>query len=98
MLTTIERRLATLAAPDMTIRLGDIASVADSHKASRPRAIGRLDVLEKLQLVERASPTSWRFEDGWQQALKDLGERGDIIKRLHGAMEASSSRRDRTHS
>jgi len=38
-------------------------------------------------LVERVSPTTWRFEDGWQQALKDLGERGDIIKRMHHALE-----------
>lgn len=86
-LTTIDRRLAELASPDRTIRLSDIAVAAESHKLPRSGAIGRLDTLENLQLVERVSPTSWRFEDGWQQMLKDLGERGDIIKRLHQAME-----------
>jgi type IV secretory pathway VirD2 relaxase len=86
-LTTIDRRLAELALPDRTIRLSDIAVAAQSHKLSRSRAIGRLDTLENLQMVERVSPTSWRFEDGWQETLKDLGDRGDIIKRLHHAIE-----------
>lgn len=90
-LTRIDRGLAALASADMTIRMSDIASAAGSHKVSRSHAIGRLDVLEKLQLVERVSPTSWRFESGWQQTLKDLGERGDIIKRMHHALEGRAA-------
>lgn len=86
-LTSIDRRLAALATPDQSIHVRDIASAADREKLSRSHAIGRLDYLEKLQLVERLSPTSWRFEDGWQETLKDLGERGDIIKRMHHALE-----------
>ena len=90
-LTSIDRRLAALASEDMTIRIADIANAADSQRLSRSHAIGRLDVLEKLQLVERVSPTSWRFEDGWQETLKDLGERGDIIKRMHHALEGRAA-------
>jgi type IV secretory pathway VirD2 relaxase len=85
-LTGIDRRLAALASPEMSICMGDIASAADASKASRSHAIGRLGVLETLKLAERVSPTSWRLENGWQQTLKDLGERGDIIKRMHHAL------------
>ena len=84
--TTIDRRLAELASPDMTVSLSDIARAADARKVSRSHAIGRLDVLERLQLAARVSTTSWRFEKGWQETLKNLGERGDIIKRIHKAM------------
>ena len=84
-LTAIDRRLAALASTGGTIRMADIASAADAHKISRSQ--GRLDVLEKMQLVERVAPTSWRFENGSQQTLKDLGERGDIVKRIHHALE-----------
>jgi type IV secretory pathway VirD2 relaxase len=90
-LTSIDRRLAALATPDQSIHMRDIASAADREKVSRSHAIGRLDFLEKLQLAERISPASWRFEDGWQQALKDLGERGDIIKRMHHALEGRAA-------
>jgi type IV secretory pathway VirD2 relaxase len=86
--TTIDRRLGELASPDMTLDLRDIARAADARKISRAQAIGRLDVLERLQLVERVSTTSWRLENGWQETLKNLGERGDIIKRIHKAMPA----------
>jgi type IV secretory pathway VirD2 relaxase len=85
-LTTIDRRLAALAPPDLTIRIADITTAADSGKLSRSRAIARLDVLERLQLAERVSPSSWRLDAGWQGTLKRLGERGDIIKRMHQAL------------
>ena len=90
-LTSIDRRLAAIARPDQTVHMRDIASAADREKVSRSHAIGRLDCLEKLQLAERVSPASWRFTDGWQQALKDLGERGDIIRRMHRALEGRAA-------
>jgi len=85
-LTTIDRRLATLSTPDHLVRMSDIATAADTKKLSRPHAVARLDVLERLHLAERISPTSWRLEAGWQDTLQRLGERGDIIKRMHGAL------------
>jgi type IV secretory pathway VirD2 relaxase len=90
-LTSIDRRLATLATPDQSIHMRAIANAADREKVSRSHAIGRLEFLERLQLAERVSPASWRFEDGWQQTLKDLGERRDIIKRMHDALEGRAA-------
>ena len=85
-LTTIDRRLAALSTPDRLVRMTDIATAAEAKKLSRPHAVARLDLLERLHLAERVSPTSWRLEDGWQDTLQRLGERGDIIKRMHGAL------------
>jgi len=85
-LTTIDRRFAAFSTPDRLVRMIDIATAAEAKKLSRPHAIARLDVLERLHLAERISPTSWRLEDGWQDTLQRLGERGDVIKRMHGAL------------
>jgi type IV secretory pathway VirD2 relaxase len=85
-LTTVDRQLATIAGPERTVRLADIARAADARKLSRPHAVRRLENLERLHLAERLSPASWRLEEGWQEALKRLGERGDIIKRMHQAL------------
>jgi type IV secretory pathway VirD2 relaxase len=54
--------------------------------------VARLVHLEGLRLAERVSPTSWRLSDGWQQPLRELGARGDILKQIHAALP-----RDPTH-
>jgi hypothetical protein len=48
--------------------------------------VARLGHLEGLRLAERDSPASWRLADGWQQALRELGARGDILKQIHAAI------------
>ncbi len=90
-LTTIDRRLAALSTPDRLVRMTDIATAADARKISRPHAIARLDILERLHLAERVSSTSWRLEDGWQDTLQRLGDRGGIIKRMHGALRRTQA-------
>ncbi len=85
-LTTIDRRLAALVSPDLTVRMVDIAGAADSGKLSRSHAVARLGVLERMELAERVTTTTWRLDEGWQGTLKTLGERGDIIKRMHEAL------------
>jgi type IV secretory pathway VirD2 relaxase len=87
-LTTIDRRLAGLVSPDGLI---EMSSFARSSSISRPHALARLETLESLTLVERASPTSWRVAEGWQETLRELGERGDVIKRMHHALEGRAS-------
>ncbi|MGH7438309.1 MAG: DUF3363 domain-containing protein [Polyangiaceae bacterium] len=48
--------------------------------------VARLQHLEGLRLAERVSPMSWRLSDGWQQPLRELGARGDILKQIHAAI------------
>ena len=59
--------------------------------------IGRMRTLERLGLAEPAGPARWVLAQDVEQRLRELGERGDIIKRLHktltkdGAARAPSS-------
>ena len=87
-LTTIDRRLAELVSPHGTI---EMTAISGSHRLSRPHALARLDTLEQLRLVERTSPTAWRVSEGWQETLQQLGERGDIIKRMHHALQGRAA-------
>src|SRR5579872_6535119 len=45
--------------------------------------IGRMRTLERLGLAEPAGPARWVLATDSKQRLRALGERGDIIKRLH---------------
>lgn len=59
--------------------------------------IGRMRTLERLGLAEPAGSARWVLATEAEQRLRELGERGDIIKRLHksltkdGATRAPSS-------
>ena len=48
--------------------------------------IGRLRKLETLGLAEEAGPGQWVIGDRAEATLRELGERGDIIKRMHRAL------------
>ena len=45
--------------------------------------IGRMRTLERMGLAEPAGPSRWILAPDAEQRLRSLGERGDIIKRLH---------------
>src|SRR5438105_4298280 len=63
----------------------------------RELRISRMRTLERLGLAEPAGPARWILIADAEQRLRALGERGDIIKRLHkslakdGASRAPSS-------
>ncbi|HXX69874.1 MAG TPA: DUF3363 domain-containing protein [Polyangiaceae bacterium] len=65
---------------------------ADSIRARRgggregEHLLNRLEHLERLGVAERVSPGSWELAPGWQKHLRELGERGDILKQIHRAM------------
>lgn len=48
--------------------------------------MGRLRKLERLGLASEIAPLQWTLEGDAQTALRELGERDDIIKRMHKAM------------
>lgn len=47
---------------------------------------GRLQTLERLGLAIPAGTDQWQMRPDWTQALRRLGERGDIIRTLQRAM------------
>jgi type IV secretory pathway VirD2 relaxase len=54
--------------------------------------IARLVHLEGLRLAERLSGTLWKLAEGWQQPLRELGARDDIIKQIHAAISGNPAR------
>ena len=85
-LTSVDRQLAAVLAPDQTTDVARLA--AKSGDGERRRLVGRLQKLETLQLAVRTTAGSWKLSPEWQIALRELGERGDVIKRIHRAMGA----------
>ncbi|CDX37820.1 conserved hypothetical protein [Mesorhizobium sp. ORS 3359] len=47
--------------------------------------VGRLRKLEKLGLAEQLGPGQWIVSDNAEPTLREMGERADIIKRMHRA-------------
>jgi type IV secretory pathway VirD2 relaxase len=45
--------------------------------------VGRLRKLESLGLANQVGPGQWALSENAETTLRDLGERGDIIKRIH---------------
>ncbi|MBI5320530.1 VirD2 family relaxase/mobilization nuclease [Bradyrhizobium sp.] len=55
--------------------------------------IGRMRTLERLGLAEPTGPARWVLADDAEQRLRALGERGDIIKRLHKSLAKDGASR-----
>jgi type IV secretory pathway VirD2 relaxase len=55
--------------------------------------IGRMRTLERLGLAEPAGPARWVLAADAELRLRELGERGDIIKRLHKSLTKVGSTR-----
>ena len=48
--------------------------------------VGRLRKLETLGLATQVGPGQWTMDDKAEATLREIGERGDIIKRMHRAL------------
>jgi len=48
--------------------------------------VGRLRRLESLGLAHQLGPGQWAMDEAAETTLRELGERGDIIKRMHRAL------------
>ncbi|RUW54106.1 VirD2 family relaxase/mobilization nuclease [Mesorhizobium sp. M8A.F.Ca.ET.021.01.1.1] len=82
--TQLDRQLVR----DMS-RTGVIDLAASAHR--RPdeyhvHKVGRLRKLEALGLADQVAPGQWVIDDRAEPTLRELGERGDIIKRMHRAL------------
>ena len=54
--------------------------------AAHHARLGRMQKLERLRLAIPAGPAQWTLSPEAESSLRALGERGDIIKRLHRTM------------
>jgi type IV secretory pathway VirD2 relaxase len=58
----------------------------------RQLAVGRLQFLEQLELAHKGRGTSWQVDDNFKQALRDLGNRNDIISQLYSHLGHEAGR------
>ncbi|MBO6720128.1 MAG: relaxase/mobilization nuclease and DUF3363 domain-containing protein [Rhizobiaceae bacterium] len=79
-LTSIDRRLIR----DMD-KAGFVAAT-DRDAFQQSLRVGRLQKLKRLGLAEELRPGQWRLEEGLEDMLRRMGERGDIIKTMHREM------------
>ncbi|MEQ1515864.1 MAG: DUF3363 domain-containing protein [Usitatibacteraceae bacterium] len=89
--TKLDRQLIRDAARDGIIDLAPHAHrQPDEFHALK---VGRLRKLETLGLAEEVGAGQWSISDKAEVTLRALGERGDIIKRIHRGLSAKGFER-----
>ena len=87
--TPLDRDLARRAAGgDGVVDLRPDAAIRPD--AAHHARLGRMQKLERLGLATPAGPAQWTLTPETETSLRALGERGDIIKRLHRTMSGRS--------
>jgi type IV secretory pathway VirD2 relaxase len=61
----------------------------------RRLVVGRLQFLEQMDLARKGRGTIWQVEGDFKQALRELGDRNDIIKQLYGHLGNEAGRVER---
>ena len=68
-------------------RILDMAPDADRQPdAFHTLKVGRLRRLEMLGVADQIGQSQWHIRDDAEAVLREMGERGDIIKRMHRAL------------
>jgi len=88
--TSLDREIDHAA----TERRVDAESLVERRGGPEPALlVRRLKHLESLGLAEKVAPSSWVLADDWQRRLRELGERGDILKQMHRALHGGDAER-----
>ncbi|WP_083952359.1 DUF3363 domain-containing protein [Sphingobium amiense] len=64
------------------------------HQFNRTLSLRRLAKLEKMGLATEHASGVWELSERMEPALRELGERGDIIRNMHKALKADGLERD----
>jgi type IV secretory pathway VirD2 relaxase len=89
--TTLDRELEKRAVGDrIDVRPG--GGKDGRARENESLLLARLEHLERLNLAEKISSSSWALAQGWKEHLRELGMRGDIIKEMHRALRADPAR------
>lgn len=68
--------------------------VDPKRQFNRTLRLRRLAKLEKMGLAVEHAPGVWELSERMEPALRELGERGDIIRTMHKALKADGLERD----
>ena len=66
------------------------------RQRDRTLRLRRLSKLERMGLATEHAPGVWELSERMEPALRELGERGDIIRNMHKALKADGMERDPT--
>ncbi|WP_336966678.1 relaxase/mobilization nuclease domain-containing protein [Sphingobium aquiterrae] len=99
--TSLDQKLQRLGARNMGIvdlRPGhagqEPAQGAGYGAADSQLLLGRAARLERMALAEPIAPAMWTLGPDFEESLRELGMRTDIIKTMHRAMQTSGRRPD----
>jgi type IV secretory pathway VirD2 relaxase len=81
--TRLDRDLIARIGEDDRIDMRPSEDMASGHDPQRYRLLKRLTKLEGLGLAQESEPGRWILYADIDDTLKELGERGDIIKTMH---------------
>ncbi|HXX70092.1 MAG TPA: DUF3363 domain-containing protein [Polyangiaceae bacterium] len=89
--TSLDRAIQR-AAPERRV---DAGSLSERRRGEPDPAllVRRLHRLESLGLAEKVGSTGWVLAADWQQCLRELGERGDILKQIHRGLHGGDPER-----
>jgi len=90
--TGLDRTLRALA--DDQGGLADLRPGAPEPQDAELRRclIGRAQTLERFGLAERQAPAVWSLRPGLEQTLREMADRGDIIRTMHRALSGGPDR------
>ncbi len=88
-------RLDRMLVEEVPTRLLDLRPDAGQLRADLDKTllIGRLKTLERYRLAREVQPGIWSFSERLEPTMRELGERGDIIKAMNRALSARGEER-----
>ena len=88
-LTDLDRRMIKYSKDNVV----DLSITPDNSTAGFQRNAmqQRLTYLNKLGLAVEKKPGKWQLHSNMEKTLKDLGQRGDIIKTMHASMRKENT-------
>ncbi|GGF11652.1 type VI secretion protein [Aliidongia dinghuensis] len=90
--TSLDRALRDIA--DEGGGVADLRPGGGDDPETQRLLIGRATKLERLGLAEQVGPAQWSLKPGLEASLRELGDRGDIIRTMHRAMSGSGREPD----
>ncbi|WP_425409315.1 DUF3363 domain-containing protein [Hyphococcus sp.] len=85
--TSLDRDLAAME------RDGSVEVEKDSRHLKSRLHLLRLEKLQRLGLADKVEGRRWRLAAGWQEKLRDLGLKGDIVKGMNRALRSRGDER-----
>jgi type IV secretory pathway VirD2 relaxase len=92
--TSLDRVLREVA--DEGGGVADLRPGGSEDPETQRLLIGRATKLERLGLAEQIGPAQWSLKPGLESSLRELADRGDIIRTMHRAMSGSGREPDVT--